>query len=289
MTRALPNGALWPRADGPFDLPLAVDRNRLLAGLSIVAFFNGISERVLERLKANELVYLILNTFEISAIIWLGMFSGLIFLLRSPPAPATNADLAVAAFACVMFLIPIAPLSVIALTVIALYCIMTATHGSTAQRGGRILLAVTAPLLWVRAVFSIFSGPILKFDAYFVSALIGATPVGNAIPYPDGSGYLWIAPACSSVTNVSLAIVCWVIFTQSFYRPRRIYEHLWCLFACVAVIAINVTRLTFIALHPEQEYLFHGPVGAAIANWTTLAAIIGICAIGVRHELSLRQ
>jgi exosortase/archaeosortase family protein len=108
---------------------------------------------------------------------------------------------------------------------------------------------------------------------------------GNTISFSDGSGYLWIAPACSSIANVSLAILCWVLFTQMFYRERPIRHAWWAVLACALVVAINVTRLSLIGLYQQHFDLLHGPVGATVANWLSFAAIIGICALGVKREI----
>ena len=55
------------------------------------------------------------------------------------------------------------------------------------------------------------------------------------------------------------------------------------------MVAINVARLSLIALYREHFDLLHGPVAANVATWLTFAAIIGVCALGVRHDLSARR
>ncbi len=63
----------------------------------------------------------------------------------------------------------------------------------------------------------------------------------------------------------------------------------WCLAACSAVIVFNVTRVALIGLHPEYFELIHGTVGASIASFLDLSAIVGINLIRVRREFFARS
>jgi exosortase/archaeosortase family protein len=270
-------------------LGMPLDRNELIAGLFIIGFANGILIRVVERLRTREWTDVLMNTFEISAIIWVALFAGISFLLRRPRAPVTHVDKAVASAAGAAFLAPIVPLSWMALFALAIYVIWTSQAKSFPRRGGWILLATTIPMFWSPVMLALLSDFILDVDAILVSWIVGTERAGNAVSFADGSGYLWIAPGCSSLPNMSLAILCWVLFTQVFYRGPP-FRHAWCCaLACAAVVAINVARLSLIGLYREHADLLHGQIGAAVANWLTLAAIVGICALGVRHDLPARR
>jgi hypothetical protein len=284
MTPTLPLQSATARV-----LASSLDRNRLFAALVAIGFANGVVIRIAEGLKNRELPDLVMNTFDISAIVWIALSAGIALLLGPPWQPVTRADQVVAAVAGATFLVPVAPLSWIGLTGLALYMAATSSEGSFARRGAWIVLAITVPMLWSRAAFQLLSDPILAFDATLVGWVVGTEQVGNAIASSDGSGYLWIAPACSSLTNVSLAILCWVLFKQVFYRLRPFSVNGWCVLACAAVVAINVTRLSLIASNNEYFDLVHGVMGATIANWATFAAIVGICALGVRDGVPAQR
>jgi hypothetical protein len=286
MISFLRHTAAIVRPDYAQYLAIALYRNWLFAGLLIVGFANGIVDRVADGLARSDVAELILNTFEISAIVWVALVVAVVFLLRSDRLAATPADSVVAAVTAAAFLIPMTPLSWIALSGFAIYTLRTSLPGSYAHRGAWIMLAITVPMFWSRAAFAILSDPILKFDALLVGWVIGTEHIGNTIGFADGTGYLWIAPNCSSLVNVSLAVLCWVLFTQIFTRERPFHHGWWCVVACSAVIVINVTRLSLIGLYPEHEGLLHGLLGATVANWATLIAIVGICVLGVRYDLS---
>lgn len=282
MISAYSQGSAGLRQGPARALPLTLNRHVLFAGLVVVGFLNGIAVRLVRDFREDSFTELVMNTFEISAIVWIALAVSVCFLHRSPQAPLTRADGIAATAATATFLIPIPPLSWIGLSALAAYVLHTSPRGSLAHRGGWILLALTVPMFWSRAAFVLLNDPILEIDALLVALIVGTERAGNTIGFSDGSGYLWIAPGCSSLTNVSLAILCWVLFTQLFYRDRPLRRAWWCVLACAAVVALNVARLSLIAAYPQYHDALHGPLGATLANWLTFAAIIGVCFLGVR-------
>jgi len=83
---------------------------------------------------------------------------------------------------------------------------------------------------------------------------------------------------------MSLAMLGWALCAQVVGRAslKRIW---WGPLACAVVVAINVTRIGLLGLHREHFELLHGPVGATVASWLTLIAIIGINVYGFRRDL----
>jgi hypothetical protein len=268
---------------------LTLDRSRLLAGLCVIGFIDGNFARVVNELRTREMSDVFVNTLDISVIVWAALLVGIAYVKRLPRAPISRMDRAVALSAAVAFLAPIAPLSWIALSGLAVYLVRSTEPGSHPHRGGWILLALTIPSFWSRVLFSLISDYYLSFDAILVGWILGTERAGNAIAFSDGTGYLWIAPACSSLANVSLAILCWVIFTQTLYRQRPFRHALWAVAASAAVIVINIARLSLIGMYSQQFSLLHGSVGATAANWLTFAAVVGCSAFGVRHDLPVRH
>ena len=289
MISFLRHTATIVRPDYAQYLAITLERNRLFAGVLIVGFANGIVDRIADGFARGDVAELVLNTFEISAIVWVALIVAVVFLLRSERLAATPADSVVAAIAAAACMIPMTPLSWIALSGLAVYALRTSFPGSYAHRAAWIMLAIAVPMFWSRAAFAILSDPILKFDALLVGWVIGTEHIGNTIGFADGTGYLWIAPDCSSFMNVSLAVLGWVLFTQMFARERPLHHWWWCVLACAAVILINVTRLSLIGLYPEHGGVLHGMLGATVANWATLIAIVGICALGARHDLQTQR
>lgn len=143
-------------------------------------------------------------------------------------------------------------------------------------------------MFWSRVIFSVFSDYILQFDAILASNLLGTGRVGNTVAFADGSGYLWIAPGCSSLINVSLAVLCGTVFSQMWPRNRPSQSILLVAFAAAAVVMINAERLALLGAYPQYFETLHGSAGATLANLLTLIAIVSICSVGVRNGFTAK-
>jgi len=279
-------GAIAP----PFfaNIGQAVRRGEFFAGLFILGFSNGIFERIAGAIEKGSIENAILGTFGISVLVWVACFIAVSLLLRQPPEPVTRNDLILGVAVIAAVLVPSAKVSWIALTVLGLYGLRCFEAASPARRAAFVILAVTVPMLWSRLVFAMLSDLILQADASLVSLIVGTGRVGNTVGFADNSGYLIILPACSSLADVSLAVLGWALFTQALTRRPSLKDVWWCLAACSAVIVINVTRIALIGLHPEHYELIHGAVGAGVASFLALVAIVGSNLIRVRGDLFAR-
>ena len=145
-------------------------------------------------------------------------------------------------------IVPIYPLSWVAVTGLSLYILLFANDGSERRRGALILLALTFPMLWSRLFFQFFARPLLALDATMVTWLLHTEQIGNMVRFADNSGYMVITPACTSFGNISYAFLCWVTVTQwANHRWSRI-DLLWSSLAVGSVVAMNVTRIALTGL-----------------------------------------
>jgi hypothetical protein len=264
-------------------------RGAFFAGLFILGFANGICEKIQQAIAGATIGSAISDTFGISVLVWAACFFATSFLLRHPLEPLTRYDLMVGLAVTVAAFVPSSKVSWLALTGLALYGLLYFEAGTFMRRAAFIILAITVPMFWSRLVFALLSDQILKGDAILVSWIVGSERIGNTVEFADGSGYLFILPACSSLANVSLAVLGWALFAQAFALRPSFKDILWCLAACFAVIVINVTRIALIGLYPEHFELIHGAVGASAAGFLGLAAIVGINLARVRRELFARS
>ena len=196
----------------------AVRRGEFFAGLFILGFSNGIFERIASAIENGTIANAILGTFGISVLIWVACFIAVSLLLRQPPEPVTRNDLILGVAVTVAALVPSAKASWIALTGLGLYGLRCFEPGAPARRAAFVILAVTVPMFWSRLAFAMLSDLILQADAILVSLIVGTERVGNTIGFADHSGYLFILPACSSLADVSLAVLGWAPFTQALRR-----------------------------------------------------------------------
>ncbi|HJS84355.1 MAG TPA: hypothetical protein VJ779_02730 [Acetobacteraceae bacterium] len=262
---------------------VGLSRTELFAGLCILGFVNGITGRAHNAIVNHGPTAALLDTFGISAIVWVAFFACPALLLRAPRERLRRADLIVAACALAAFMLPITPLSWIALTGLALYLLRDRQPRSEAHCGAWILLAITGAMFWGRLLMLTFNGPILAADALLASWFAGTDHAGNTVRFADGEGYVWIAPPCSSLANASLAVLCWVLFMQFRGLKWSLGNVGWCLLACVAVTAINVTRIGLMVLHRDAFDVIHGPLGAAVASWLSMGVMLGIGMVGTRR------
>src|SRR5690606_21367695 len=132
------------------------------------------------------------------------------------------------------------------------------------------------------------SDVVLAADAVLVAAIAGTGANSNLVPFADGTGSLWIAPECSSVTNLSLALLCCVLVVKATGREWTARNVTFGLLACLAVVAINVVRIASVAVHPDQFELVHGHTGAAVAGALSAGVVIGLCLMGIAGDAKVR-
>jgi hypothetical protein len=262
-------------------------RGEYFAGLFILGCVSGLTSSIIR--SANRLGWTdaLFSTFEISVIIWISCVAGVFLILRDRTVGVRWPEVAFGAGFVFLVILPIGPLSWIAVTSLCLY-ILVSTDVATSQRGAFIILATTVPLLWSRLLFQLFASLILGVDASLVSWLLGTQRTGNLVEFADGSAQLVILPACSSLANVSLAFLCWVTLSQLMCHKKSVYDLLWCLLACASVVAVNVTRMAISGLSQWHYATFHSYWGDTVANVIILGLVVGISALGVRRELFQR-
>jgi hypothetical protein len=259
-------------------------RGEYFAGLFILGCASAFASRIVHSVEELGWTVAFLGTFEISVVILFSCISGVTLILRDRTTGVHAFEIVLGAGFVFLVILPIAPLSWIAVTALSLY-ILFSTHVVDSRRGALILLATTVPVFWSRLLFQFFASPILAADAMLASWLLGTHRTGNLVEFADHSGQLVIFPPCSSMANVSLAFLCWVTLSQIVSHKKSQYDFLWCFLACAAVVAVNVTRLSILGLSEWHYVTFHNPWGDAVVNVVTLGLIVSISALGVRREL----
>ena len=229
----------------------------------------------------------ILQDFGISAIVWFSCGAGLALIVRDRTKGVHSFEIASGVGFVFLVILPIGALSWIAVTGLGLYVLLSADV-ATLRRGAFVLLAMAVPMYWSPMLFHLFANYILAADALLVSWLLGTHRTGNLVEFADKSGQLVIFPLCSSLTNVSLALLCWVTLSELVSHKKSAYDFLWCLFACAAVVAVNVTRMAIMGISQWHYAVFHSEWAEVGANVIILILIVGICALGVRRELFQR-
>lgn len=250
-----------------------------------MGFVNGIAQQAIGFTQSVGLGAAFGASFGISAIVWIAAWLGLSLVRAEPAAAAGRRDLRAVALALCVFLVPASAASWVGLTLFSAYVAWVSEPCTAQRRGAIIFAALTVPMAWSKALFALCSGWILQADAILVASLIGTTHVGNTIALADGSGQLWIAAGCSSLANLSLTVLLWVVFTQFLSRPTNGKDVLLCLAACAMAIAINVSRISVMGLFPDSYEFLHGSVGTIGLGWLTTIVVFCIYVMGLRRDI----
>lgn len=221
------------------------------------------------------------NLFDVSAIVWLAIAAGwLLAGHEQEQQRASRADWLVASGAAVAALVPVPPLSAAMLTAVAGWFWWTSPTRSQGRRAAAIFLSLSTFFFWGRIFLALGAGPLLSLDTRFVGFVSGMAVHGNVVSFADGGTFI-IAPGCSSLHGISLALILWTAALGWFDLTVR-GRMLWTLvLAVIASILVNGVRLAMIAWNPRDFDYWHIGLGASMFGWLALILIAGIVYRGV--------
>ena len=265
----------------------SITRNEFFAVLYILGCANGLLGRIIQSIQFSNWEGAITG-IDINAIVLLACFAGISLIIEKDGEPVRRWDVVVAIPFLLLVSLPIFPLSWVGVTGLSLYILIFANANADRVRGTLILLALTAPMLWSRLLFQLFAKPILDIDASLVALLLGTDRTGNMVRFLDNSGYMVVLPACSSLANMSMALLCWVTITQWAGHRWVAKDVFWAGLACLSVITVNVTRISLMGWsHSHYEYI-HSTWGDLITNSIMLALMVAVTVLGARREIFSR-
>jgi exosortase/archaeosortase family protein len=258
------------------------DRARLIAPLAAIDALNASWLSIQDSLDIGGVLGLILSAGGISAVVWFALYA-MIAISRDAGEvrPVQAADAGLMAIMTAAALVP-APLVAACAVLLAAVWLLGSAADRRERRIGLILLALTGPLIWGRLLLEVIAPTtLLRLDAQFVSLLSGMRSEGNVVNFSDGSRFA-IAPGCSSLHNMSLAVLMWVTVVQLLDLPptRRIL--VTGLLAVFAMLLVNGIRLSAIALLPAHFVLLHTGLGADLFGWTSLILCGVVVLLGVQ-------
>lgn len=267
---------------GRLTLNLSFRRGAAFAAAGVLAALNAQADQVVAAVRAASLSATVGAFAAISAVIWLAMYAAMKIGFEDSPSKLNRKDLLALGTIAFLACVPVLYAAKAGLLLCGLYLFITSARGDAGRRVSLLLLALTGPLIWGRLLLHIFSGPILAIDAAVVGSLIGTPAQGNIIHAVEGQRF-FIAEGCSSLHNMSLAIVLWTTAAVLFHVRIDRRFMLVGLGMIIWMFVVNVGRIALIGLSPEHYYFFHEGTGAALFGWASLLGAGALAFYGVLH------
>lgn len=257
-------------------------RGGAFAAAGVLAALNAQADHIIVDLSWQSPLDALLNLGGVSAVMWAAMLVAWKLGSESHLPLRGALDGTVLAIVILLSFVPISYSAQSGLLLCACYLLITSGPQSDSERRSAIvLLALTGPLIWGRLLLRLFETPILSLDARLVGSVIGTRVDGNIVPFADGSGRMVIGDPCSSVHNISLAIVLWTTAAMLFgIRIDRQYVMVGIAMAA-SMFALNIVRLSMLGLFPAHfDYLHYG-TGAILFGWVGLITAALLAGFGV--------
>jgi len=228
--------------------------------------------------------------FGVNPAVWVALALAFIGLYAKAHVPLTRRDLILVAGVLLGLMIPSATISWLVVSAYALALLLDARL-EPAQRAAALILAITAlraPA--VSMAMNLLNEPLLAFDAALAAATLapfiqGVYAQGNLVLGPDGAR-LVILTSCSSLANLSYALLFWFAVSRSL--APRLQRRAWLAGAAIAcaLVILNVGRLALMAASDAGYEVIHGPSGRLLFESLMLLMVAGLTLHGVRDALA---
>ena len=259
-------------------------RPELVSAVFFIGFVNGVTEVAFQSVERTGFPAALSATFGISVLVLVCAYLAVQSAREAPSERPSRSDFVFCLALIPLYSIPVSFVTWIAMTALALREYIISEPRSLRRRAAVLMFGLTIPMFWSRLIFTLLSGWILRVDAILVSLVVRSPYHGNVVMLPHDTGFLYIAAPCSSLANMSQAMLCWLLFTEYSGRRRTANDYATCVLACASVIVLNVLRISWIALRPDLYEIIHGPFGATVFGYFSTFVVVAICAFGVRRE-----
>ena len=247
---------------------------------------NGFAGKIATSVFNRPPVLAIVDLGGVSAIAWFAI--GSLFTMSNESAAqatATSRDRRVAGLVLFLSFLPLNFAAAIGLLLCGLYLAATSWSDAIEGRLATVMIALTGPLIWGRFLLALMGPFLLGLDAQMAGLLAGASVQGNVVAMRDG-GSLYVALGCSSVHNMSLAVLLFVTLTQRLrlrYTPLLVATGIG---AALSMTAVNVLRLAALARFPQHFDLIHTGWGGTMFGLISFVAAGAVIIGGIRAEQS---
>jgi exosortase/archaeosortase family protein len=247
--------------------------------LGIVAALNGFAGSIAKDVHQADSLDDAMKLGGLSAIVWFSLVG--LFLIggeRSDPYVLTPRDRLVLIGMALLAFVPVNIAGAMSVLLGGTYLAVIARGDSSARRVAVLMLALTGPLVWGRVLLTFWGPLLLGVDARFAALIAGVPSHGNVVSFFQHPGVLYVALGCSSLHNMSLAVLLFATLTQMLalrLTPRLLAT---CALGAISMGFVNILRLAALARYPDHfDYLHTGPGGYmfGVASFVMAGVVIG--------------
>jgi exosortase/archaeosortase family protein len=264
--------------------PEHIGRAAIFAGAGVIATVNALADQIIA--SDGSLIIHIVDLGGISAVIWFAMYAALKIGLQGEGEPLRKADVPVLLAILASCFIPVTVAARAGVLLCALYFFATTRSDAPDRRVALVLLALTGTLVWGPLILTLLAAPILSLDAHITGWIIGSPVTANMVQFAGTDRIYIVAIACSSIHNISLAIVLWCTAVALFDLKvdRRLL--LICAGMIALMFALNIVRLSLMGLFPDRFDFLHAGAGGLLFGWLEVIAMALLAGLGVSNAVA---
>jgi exosortase/archaeosortase family protein len=273
--RALAERTYWPEN---------INRAGIFAAAGVIATLNALADQIVA-FDAG-LIIRIVDLGGISAVIWFALYAALKIGLEAGDEPPRKADVPVLLAILVSCFIPVTVAARGGVLLCACYFFATTRPDAPGRRVALVLLALTGTLVWGPLVLTLLAAPILSLDAHITGWLIGSPVTANMVQFAGTDRIYIVATACSSIHNISLALVLWCTAVALF--DLKVDGRLLLIGAGMIALmfALNIVRLSLMGLFPDHFDFLHAGAGDLLFGWLEVIAMAILAGLGVSNAVA---
>lgn len=263
-------------------------RAALLTLVGIIATVNMFASFIIGSVQQDGMVIAATNLFGLNAAQLFALY-GLWEIGQREPATAgadrfSRADGLVVSAAMVLSLFPWHVMALPAVLGLGIWCFFTSPIGSAERRAGVLMLAIGGSSLAARLLLHSVGDQVVSLDAQFVGWLAGVDVRDNVVDFRSvGQRSFILGMGCSSVHNMSQALLLWATVTQLLRITIDWTLALYAVLAMLGMFLVNAARLTAIAWFPQHFDSIHVGTIASLFSFASLIAAMAIIAVGILH------
>jgi hypothetical protein len=266
----------------------AFGRTRLMVALMAIGIANALVRPAIEAIDEWGVVGALSGGLGSGWPVYLGLLGAVVLGLRATAErPIDRWDVLALSLYAVGVTVPSSGFSAMAVMALGIWEILRRPRDIHYRAGILIFIAAGARELWVATAMKMLSPWLLHIDAVLARTMLGllghpSVVTGNLIETDQGM-VLAVLMSCSSFANISLALLTWLVLTR-WLRPHFERRDLAAaLLVALAVILINLTRLTIMGLGPADYELAHGPIGQTTTELAILIATLVVTYWGLSN------